>query len=155
VPLKDDGLAAPVVVKLNGLTKLRLTTGGNCNPNYFMLVPASGTNLTARLLGGNRVLSFFPSQAGVTYRVFYPTNLAAGNRTLLTTLLGNGGVKSVSDAPIAAGRFYKVVAPYAESVIPGKCSCSGSASRERWGEAWACRSSIEPLAIQWRPFHSR
>ena len=47
MPLTDDGLAAPAVVKLNGVTTLRLTTAGNCNPNYFMLVPASGITLTA------------------------------------------------------------------------------------------------------------
>src|ERR1035437_6734981 len=72
-PLTDDGLAAPAIVKLNGLTTLRLTTDGNCNPNYFMFVPASGITLTARASAGNTVLSF-PSQTGVAYRVFYRTN---------------------------------------------------------------------------------
>ncbi len=34
---------APVVVKLTGVTTLRISTPtGNCYPNYFMLVPASG-----------------------------------------------------------------------------------------------------------------
>ena len=110
VQLTDDALAAPAVVKLDGVTTLRLTTGGNCNPNYFMLVPASGITLTARSSGGNTVLSF-PSQAGVVYRVFYRTNLASGNWTLLSTLVGNGAVTSVSDAPTGAARFYRVVAP--------------------------------------------
>jgi hypothetical protein len=110
VRLADDALAAPAVVKLNGVTTLRLTTGGNCNPNYFMLVPATGITLTARLSGGNTILSF-PSQAGVVYRVFYRTNLASGNWTLLSTLLGNGAVTSVSDAAASAARFYRVVAP--------------------------------------------
>jgi hypothetical protein len=110
VPLTDDGLAAPAVVKLNGLTTLRLTTGGNCNPNYFMLVPASGITLKARLSAGNTVLSF-PSQAGVAYRVFYRTNLTAGNWTLLTTVVGTGAVKSVSDPSTGTSRFYKVTAP--------------------------------------------
>ena len=110
VPLTDDGLAAPAVVKLNGLTTLRLTTGGNCNPNYFMLVPATGFTLKATSSAGNTVLSF-PSQAGVNYRVFYRTNLTAGNWTLLTTVLGNGAVKSVSDPAPGTGRFYRVTAP--------------------------------------------
>ncbi len=96
VPLTDDGLAAPAVVKLNGVTTLRLTTAGNCNPNYFMLVPAAGITLRAASSAGNTVLSF-PSQTGVNYRVFYRTNLTTGNWTLLTAVLGNGAVKSVSD----------------------------------------------------------
>jgi hypothetical protein len=110
VPLTDEGLAAPAVVKLNGTTTLRLTTAGNCNPNYFMLVPASGVTLKASTSANNTVLSF-PSQAGVNYRVFYRTNLTAGNWTLLTSVLGNGAVKSVNDPATGTGRFYKVTAP--------------------------------------------
>ncbi len=110
VPLTDDGLAAPAIVKLNGVTTLRLTTGGNCNPNYFMFVPASGVTLSARLAAGNTVLSF-PSHAGVAYRVFYRTNLTAGTWSLLTSVLGNGAVTSVNDPATSAERFYKVVAP--------------------------------------------
>jgi hypothetical protein len=115
VPLTDDGLAAPAVVNLNGLTTLRLTTGGNCNPNYFMLVPATlvpatGITLQATSSAGNTVLSF-PTQAGVNYRVFYRTNLTAGNWALLTTVLGNGAVESVPDPVTGTSRFYRVTAP--------------------------------------------
>jgi hypothetical protein len=110
VPLTDDGLAAPAVVNLNGVTTLRLTTAGNCNPNYFMLVPASGITLTATPSAGNTVLSF-PSQAGVAYRVFYRTNLIAGNWALLTTVVGTGAVTPVSDPSTGTSRFYKVTAP--------------------------------------------
>ena len=110
VPLTDDGLAAPAVVKLNGVTALRLTTDGNCNPNFFMLVPAGGITLRAASSAGNTVLSF-PSQNGVSYRVFYRTNLTIGNWTLLTAVLGNGAVKSVSDLANGTSRFYKVTSP--------------------------------------------
>ena len=110
VALTDDGLAAPAVVKLNGLATLRLSTDGNCNPNFFMLVPATGITLTAARSGGNTVLSF-PTQTGVNYRVFYRTNLTAGNWTLLTTVLGSGVVKSATDPTTSTQRFYKVVAP--------------------------------------------
>jgi hypothetical protein len=99
-----------VVLNLNGLATLRLTTGGSCNPNFFMLVPAGGIRMTAARAGTNAVLSF-PTQAGANYRLFYKTNLTIGNWTLLTNVLGNGAVKSVSD-PLSNGRrFYKVVAP--------------------------------------------
>jgi hypothetical protein len=110
VPLTDDGLTAPVVVNLNGLSTLRIATAGNDNPNYFMLVPASGITLTAGRTGNNVVISF-PTQAGVSYRVFYRDALTTGNWTLLTSVLGDGAVKPVSDTSTEAQRFYRVVAP--------------------------------------------
>jgi hypothetical protein len=111
VPLTDDGLVAPIVVKLSGVSTLRVsTTTGLCYPNYFMLVSASGITLSAARSGSNVNISF-PTQAGVAYRVFYRNDLNAGSWTVLTTVLGDGTVKSVSDPSTAAKRFYKVVAP--------------------------------------------
>jgi hypothetical protein len=111
VPLTDSGQSAPVAVKLSGLSTLRITTDGFCNPNYFMLVPANGISLTASRSSNNIVVSF-PTQIGVNYRVFYRTALAPTNTwTLLTTLLGNGSVKSVVDPSSGSQRYYKVVAP--------------------------------------------
>jgi len=111
VPLTDDGLSAPVLVGLKGVTTLRFTTAGNANPNFFMFVPAAGIRLTAARSGTNNVLAF-PTQAGVDYRVFYRTSLTTGNWTLLTTVPGNGAVQHVSDPFTASGsRFYEVVAP--------------------------------------------
>src|SRR5207249_10793566 len=69
VPLTDSGQVAPVAIKLNGLSTLRITTAGSCNPNYVMLVPATGISLTAVLQGNNIVISF-PTQNGANYRVF-------------------------------------------------------------------------------------
>jgi hypothetical protein len=110
VRLTDDGLQAPTVVKLNGLATLRISTTGSSNPNYFMLVPVSTINLTAGRSVANIVLSF-PTQAGGSYRVFYRTDLTSGNWNLLTTVLGDGSVKSVNDSAAGAARFYKVAAP--------------------------------------------
>jgi len=110
VPLTDDGLAAPAVVQLNGITTLRVTTDGNCNPNYFMLVPAAGISLQATLAAGQVNLSF-PTQPGAIYRVFYRTDLSASNWTLLTTVVGDGTVKTVTDSPTDVVRFYKVSSP--------------------------------------------
>jgi len=109
VPLTDDGLAAPAVVKLGGLSTLRLSSG-SFNPNFLMFVPASGITLTATRSGGNTLISF-PTQPGVLYRVFYRSALTTGNWTLLTSVLGDGTVKSVADPANAAQRFYKVVSP--------------------------------------------
>lgn len=110
VPLTDEGFAAPAVVKLAGLSTLRITTSGDSNPNHFMLVPTSGINVSAASSGGNVSISF-PTQDGVIYRVFYREDLTAGSWTLLTTVLGDGTVKSASDPLTAGKRFYKVVAP--------------------------------------------
>lgn len=111
VPLTDSGQVAPVAIKLNGLSTLRITTDGFCNPNYFMLVPANGISLTASR-SGNNILVSFPTQTGVNYRVFYRTDLSATNNwVLLTSVLGNGSVKSATDSLAAGQRFYKVVAP--------------------------------------------
>jgi len=109
VPLTDDGLAAPTVVKLGGVSTLRLSSG-TFNPNFLMFVPASGITLSASRSGGNTLISF-PTQSGLTYRVFYRTNLTAGNWTLLTSVLGDGTSKSASDSTTAGQRFYRVVSP--------------------------------------------
>ena len=111
VPLTDGGLVAPVIVKLGGVSTLRLsTTTGLCYPNYFMLVPASGINLSAARSGSNVSISF-PTQSGATYRVFYRTNLTTGNWIFLTTMLGDGTVKSLNDSTTGSQRFYKVTSP--------------------------------------------
>lgn len=112
VPLTDDGLLAPVAVNVGGLNTLRVSTPtGNCYPNYFMLVPASGLQLSAASAGRN-VLVSFPTQSGYNYRVFYRTNLTSGNWSLLNAVLGDGTVKSASDSSASSNqRFYKVTSP--------------------------------------------
>ena len=112
VPLTDAGLVAPVAVNVGGTNTLRIsTTTGDCYPNYFMLVQASGIRLSAARSGSNIVVSF-PTQAGSNYRVFFRTNLSTGNWTLLNSVLGDGTVKSVSDSnPAGSPRFYEVTSP--------------------------------------------
>jgi hypothetical protein len=109
VPLQNNGV--PVVVKLGGVETLRVTSAGNCNANYYMLVPVKSINISATQSGGNAVISF-PSTAGSTYRVFYSTSLTSGSWTQLATVSGNGATQSVND-PTAGGsvRFYKVTSP--------------------------------------------
>ncbi len=110
VALTDADLAAPVILTLGGTNTLRVTSGGNVNANYFMLVPAQGFSLTAAKSGSNIVLSF-PTQAGASYRVFSRASLNTGAWSLVATVPGNGSVRSVSD-PIGTGtRFYEVTSP--------------------------------------------
>ena len=76
-----------------------------------MLVPASAINLSAARVGNNINISF-PTQTGGDYRVFYRTSLTAGSWTQLTSVLGNGTVKTVTDSnPVGSQRFYKVTSP--------------------------------------------
>lgn len=112
VPLTDAGQVAPVAVKLGGTNTLRIsTTTGNCYPNYFMLVRASSISLSATK-SGNNVNITFPTVAGSYYRVFYRTDLTAGNWTLLNTVLGDGTVKFVTDSGSGGNqRFYTVTSP--------------------------------------------
>jgi hypothetical protein len=111
VPLTDAGLAAPVAVKLSGVSTLRLsTTTGDCYPNYFMLVAASGIHLSAARSGNNAAISF-PTISGAAYRVFQRGSLTTGTWSLLTTLRGDGTVKSVNDPLTGGPRFYKVTSP--------------------------------------------
>lgn len=111
VPLTDDGLVAPVTLRLGGQTTVRLSTPtGVCYPSYFMLVPAAGIAATATKSRSNANISF-PTQDGVLYRVFYRDSLATGTWTLLSTILGDGSVKTASDPSVGAQRFYRIVAP--------------------------------------------
>jgi hypothetical protein len=111
VRLTDPGAVAPAVVQLAGLATLRLSTStGNCHPSFFMLIPAVATPVAATV-SGNGVSISFPTQAGVTYRVFYRDSLAAGDWQLLTTVGGNGSTQSVNDPVTGSQRYYKVSAP--------------------------------------------
>jgi hypothetical protein len=110
VPLTDGGLAAPIVVSLNGLETLRITTPtGDCYPNYFMLVPTTGINMSASRQGANAVISF-PTQTGVVYKIFSRADLSSGTWNLLTSVLGNGSIEPVTVPATAAAQFYQVVA---------------------------------------------
>jgi hypothetical protein len=111
VPLTDAGLAAPLAVSFNGVETLRITTPtGDCYPNYFMLVPASGIKLSAAKSGSNVVISF-PSQTGVVYDVYSRAALDSGNWNFQTTVLGTGGVVPVSILASTAAQYYEVLAP--------------------------------------------
>ena len=110
VPLTDAGLVSPVIVTLGGVSTLRVTSGGNINANYFMLVSATGFHISAALSGGNVNISF-PTQAGASYRVFYNSTLTGGTWSLLATVPGNGSVQTVSDPNTSGQRFYRVTSP--------------------------------------------
>jgi hypothetical protein len=100
------------VVTLTGVPTLQLgTPTGDCYPNYFMLVSAVPISLKATSTT-NQINISFPTQLGGNYRVFYRTNLTVGYWTLLTSVLGDGTVKSATDSTIGGNqRFYEVTSP--------------------------------------------
>lgn len=106
--MQNNGI--PAVVNVGGTNTLRVTSGGNANANYFMLVPLQGITISAAKSGSNIAISF-PTQAGASYRVFYSTSLTSGAWTLLTTVAGDGTVKTANDPTTGAPRFYKVTSP--------------------------------------------
>jgi hypothetical protein len=107
-PLLNNGV--PVVVTLGGVETLRVTSGGNVNANYFMLVAVKSITISATTSGTNAVVSF-PTQTGSSYSVLYRNSLTTGNWALLATVPGDGTVKSVSDPMTGSQRFYKVTTP--------------------------------------------
>ena len=100
----------PAVVNIGGVNTLRFTSSGNCNANYFMLVPVSSINITATQSGGNAVISF-PSLAGSSYRILSNSSLTSGNWSVVATVTGNGSVKTVSTPATGSQVFFKVVSP--------------------------------------------
>jgi hypothetical protein len=101
----------PVVVSLSGTNTLRATTlTGGANADFYMLVsvPAAAVSLTASLNSPNIILSF-PTQTGFSYTVQYKDALTPGTWTPLgAAVAGDGSVKSVSDGPLGAKRFYRL-----------------------------------------------
>ena len=106
-PLQNNGAEVPVT--LSGVETLRITSAGNVNANYFMLVPVQSIDIKAATAGANTVVSF-PTVAGSSYSVLYSTSLT-GPWSLLSTVSGSGATKSVTDPRGAGARFYKVTSP--------------------------------------------
>ena len=102
----------PAVVTLGGVETLRLSTTGNTDPNFFMLVPSTSEplELDAAVTGGNVALSF-PTGAGVGYQVLYKDHLEEPQWKLLTTLVGDGSTMTVSDPDAGTERFYVLSMP--------------------------------------------
>jgi hypothetical protein len=107
--LQNNGI--PVVVNLGGTNTLRVTSGGNVNANYFMLLPVQGISLSAANSGGNVSLSF-PTTLGSSYRIWEQTALNVnGAWTLLQTVGGNGTVKTVTIPAGGSQGYIKVTSP--------------------------------------------
>jgi hypothetical protein len=109
VPLTDTN-TAPVIVTLDGNATFRATATGGTDPNYFMLVPALTPVAASAAKNGTNVLVSFFSQAGLAYLVRYKDTLPGGPWQTLSTVTGDGRIKSVGDPLTNSSRFYQVVA---------------------------------------------
>jgi len=110
VLLTDEAQLTPAIIRLSGVETLRIVSSVGSNPNFIMLVPTTGIQISATRSGNDAVISF-PTQAGVNHRVFWRAGLTEGDWTLLGTVAGDGTVKSITDAANAAQRYYKVTVP--------------------------------------------
>jgi hypothetical protein len=76
-----------------------------------MLVPAlQPLSMTPSRSGGNLVLTL-PTTGGYTYWVTYKDSLKDPNWKLLTTVPGDGSVKTVNDPLNRTNRFYRLFVP--------------------------------------------
>jgi hypothetical protein len=101
------------VVSLGGTNTLQAnnTTVGDVNANYYMLVPfvpaASAVHLSISRTGSAITIQF-PTQSGFSYTVLYSGSLNPANWQTLTTISGDGTVKTAPDTMGSSPRFYRV-----------------------------------------------
>ncbi len=115
VPMLNSN-GQPAVVSFNGGTNtLKLTSGGNMNAEFLMLVPASSyvaptpVRLSISASGGNVSISI-PTQSGYSYTLVYKDALGSGAWSTNTVISGDGSVHTVTDTASGTARFYEVFA---------------------------------------------
>jgi len=110
VPLLDAN-GNMVVVSLGGQATLKLTTGGNEDPEFFMLVPGPlSFTLTPSIVAGHLNISF-PTETGYTYQVQYKSGLTVPTWTSVgSAITGDGAVQTVIESLSGTQGYYQVVA---------------------------------------------
>jgi hypothetical protein len=101
------------VVSLGGTNTLRAnnTSAVSVNANFYMLVPAVVAPQAVHLSisrTGNTISIQFPTQNGPSYTVLYKSSLTGGSWQTLTTITGDGTVKTATDTMGSSPRFYRV-----------------------------------------------
>jgi hypothetical protein len=114
VPLLN-GNGQLAVVSLGGTNTLQAnnTTAVDINANFYMLVPAVVGPQAVHLSisrTGNTISIQFPTQSGFSYTVLYSGSLNPANWLTLTTITGDGSVKTATDTMGSSPRFYRVEA---------------------------------------------
>jgi hypothetical protein len=101
------------VVSLGGTNTLQAnnTTAVDVNANFYMLVPAVVAPQAVHLSvsrTGSTISIQFQTQSGVNYTVLYSGSLNPANWQTLTTINGDGTVKTATDTMGSSPRFYRV-----------------------------------------------
>jgi hypothetical protein len=103
------------VVSLGGANTLQAnnTTAEivSVNANFYMLVPVAVAPQAVHLSvsrTGSTISIQFPTQSGFSYTVLYSGSLNPANWQTLTTISGDGTVKTATDTMGSSPRFYRV-----------------------------------------------
>jgi hypothetical protein len=116
VPLMSGG--TNVVVTIGNVQTLKATAGGisaagNVNAHFYMFVPVTtgpGAFSLGSSVSGGIISITFPTQNGFNYTVLYSGSLSPASWQTLTSISGDGTVKTATDTASGSQRFYKVVA---------------------------------------------
>jgi hypothetical protein len=108
IPLTDAN-GNTVVAKLGGKTTLRLTSGNNVNPEFFMLVKSlPPVTLSATVTSGQINVSI-PTVTGYTYTLYFSGTLPGSSWTPVgSPITGDGTIHVVSQAAGGTSGYYRV-----------------------------------------------
>jgi hypothetical protein len=117
IPLTGNN-GQPLVLSLGGVETLQVTAppgpaAGSLNAHFYMFVPAvSGPSSfpISASVSANTISVKFQTQSGSNYTVLYSTSLSPANWQTLTTVAGDGTVKTVTDTVSGSQRYYRVQA---------------------------------------------
>jgi hypothetical protein len=109
VPLLN-GNGQLAVVSLGGTNTLQAAnnTTVSVNANFYMFLPAASAVHLSISRTGSTISIQFPTQSGFSYTVLYNSSLTGGSWQTLTTISGDGTVKTATDTMGSSPRFYRV-----------------------------------------------
>jgi hypothetical protein len=108
VPLRDTN-GNMAVLPLAGRATLKVTSGNNLNPLYFMLTAAPiRLNLTTTVSGGQINISI-QTQTGHTYTLLHSTTVNSGYTIVGSVIPGDGSVHVISQPTSGQQGFYRVL----------------------------------------------
>ena len=105
-----------VTMSLGGTNTIKVTSGGdpvyggNPNANYYMFVPVASAFRLSVSRTGSTISIQFPTQSGFTYTVQSSGSLNPANWLTLSSVPGDGTVKTVNDTVGGSPRFYRAEA---------------------------------------------
>ncbi len=140
IPLLDSN-ANKVVVSLGGVATLRLTSGGNLNAEFFMLVPAPPAFAVTPTVAGGQITLSFLAASGHTYTVLFTSSLTPANWAPVGNVItGNGAVTNVPETLTGAQGYYTVGGTVKDKRRPG--AAARSPGQENESNNWYCNSRL-------------